>query len=77
MGKLFQTVGVKQDNMFWPEHVLLDGCFSFKMEDLVFILSCPDGLCKLQKYWQTFFLKNFKKKYSKKFKNLKALEQMH
>ena len=77
MGKLFQTVGVKQDNMFWPEHVLLDGCFSFKMEDLVFTLSCPDGLCKLQKYWRTFFLKNLKKKYSKKFKNLKALEQMH
>ena len=37
LGKLFQIVGVKQDNVFWPEHVLLDGCFSFKTEDLVFI----------------------------------------
>ena len=37
VGKLFLTVGVKQDNVFWAEHVLLDGCFSFKTEDLVFI----------------------------------------
>ena len=41
VGKLFQTVGVKQDNVFWSEHVLLDGCFSFKTEDFVFIWSCP------------------------------------
>ena len=30
MGKLFQTVGVKQHNMFWPEHVLLNGCINCK-----------------------------------------------
>ena len=35
--KLFQIVGVKKDNVFWPEQMLLDGCFSFKTEDLVFI----------------------------------------
>ena len=27
--------------MLWLEHVLLDGCFSFKTEDFVFIWSCP------------------------------------
>ena len=29
VGKLFQTVGIKQNNVFWREHVLLYGCFSF------------------------------------------------
>ena len=29
-GKLFQIVGVKKDNVFWPEHMLFDGCFNFK-----------------------------------------------
>ena len=52
--------------MFWPEHLLLDGCFSFKMEDVVFIWSCPDGLYKSYKYRGKFSLKN-----------LKVLEQMH
>ena len=56
--------------MFWPEHALLDGCFSFKMEDLVFILSCPDGLYK---YWRTFFLKNLKKKIFKKIQKFKSI----
>ena len=32
--RLFQTVDVKQDNVFWSEHAPLDGCFSFKMKDL-------------------------------------------
>ena len=53
-------------NMFWPEHVLLDGCFSFKTKDVVFIWSCPDGIYKSYKYRAEFLLKN-----------LKALEQMH
>ena len=50
--------------MFWPERVLLDGCFSFKMEDLIW--SCPDGLYKSYKHREQFSLKN-----------LTALEQMH
>ena len=48
--------------MFWPEHMLLDGCFSFKMEDLVFIWFCPDGLYKSYKYREQFSLKNSHKK---------------
>ena len=52
--------------MFWPEHVLLDGCSSFKTEDLVLIWFLPDGLYKSYKYRGQFSLKN-----------LKALEQMY
>ena len=66
VGKLLQTFGVKQNNVFRPDHVLLDGSFSFKTEDLVFIWSCPDVLYKSYKYRGQFSLKN-----------LKALEQMH
>ena len=64
--KLFQMIGVKQDNVFWPKHVLLDGCFSFKTEDLIFSWYYPNGLCKSYKYRRQFSLKN-----------LKTLEQMH
>ena len=44
--------------MFWPEHVLLDGCFSFKTEDLVFIWSCPDDLHKSYKYRGQYMLQS-------------------
>ena len=53
-------------NVFWPEHLLLDRCFSFKTEDLVFIWSCPEGLYKSCKFGGQISLKNSK-----------ALEQMH
>ena len=46
--------------MFWPEHVFLDGCFSFKTQDLVYIWSCPDGLHKSYKYRGQFPLQKFK-----------------
>ena len=34
-GYVIQLVGVKKDSFFWPEHVFLKGCFSFKTEDLM------------------------------------------
>ena len=68
MGKLFQNVGVKQDNVFWPEHVLLDRCFSFKTEDLIFISSCPDDLHKS-------YINTDRGQFS--LKKLKAFKQMH
>ena len=52
--------------MFWPEHVLVDWWFGFKMDDLAFIWSCPGGLYKSYKYRGKFSLKR-----------LKALEKMH
>ena len=33
VGKLFHTIDVLYDKFFWPEHVFLKGCFSFKTED--------------------------------------------
>ena len=62
--KLFQTIGVRYDKFFWPEHVFLKECFSFKTEDLLVVLFWPDCLhiswkCRGQVY----------------LKKLKALEQ--
>ena len=47
-------------NFFWPEHVFLKGCFSFKIEDLVFAWFWPDCLCIPWKYRRQIFLKNLK-----------------
>ena len=66
LGKLFQTIGIRQDKFFWPEHVFLKGCFSFKTEDLVFAWFWPDYLYISWNYRGEIFLKN-----------LKALEQRY
>ena len=66
VGKLFQTTGVRYDKSFWPEHVFLKGCFSFKTEDLVFAWFWPDCLYISWKYRGQVSLKN-----------LKALEQRY
>ena len=34
--KLFQIIGVRYEQFFWPEHMFLKRCFSFKTKDLVF-----------------------------------------
>ena len=36
IGKRFQTIGVREDKLFWPEYVFLKGCFSFETKDLIF-----------------------------------------
>ena len=64
VGKLFQTIGVRNDKFFWPLHVFLKGCFSLKTEDLVFAWFWPDCLYISWKYRGQVSLKN-----------LKALEQ--
>ena len=58
VGKLFQTIGVRYDKFFWPEHVFLKGCFSFKTEDLVFAWFWPDCLYISWKYRGQVSLKN-------------------
>ena len=58
VGKLFQTIGVRYDNFFWPEHVFLKGCFRFKTEDLVFAWFWPDCLYISWKYRGQVSLKN-------------------
>ena len=60
VGKLFQTVGAKQNSAFCPEHVLLDGRFSRKTIDLVFTWSLPEGLYKSFKPREQFTLKDLK-----------------
>ena len=49
MGKLFQIVGIKLDNVLWPEHMLLDGCFSFRTEDLPYQKYCTKAIQNLYK----------------------------
>ena len=44
VGKLFETIRVRYDKCFWPEHVFLKGGLSFKTEDLVFAWFWPDCL---------------------------------
>ena len=56
----------RNDKCFWPEHVFLKGCFSFKTEDLVFAGFLPDCLYISWKYRAQASLKN-----------LKALEQRY
>ena len=47
VGKLFQTVGVQQSNMFWAEHMLFHRSFSLKTEDIVFVILAREFLsCK-------------------------------
>ena len=60
VGKLFQTIGVRWDKFFWPEHVFLKWCFSFKTEDLVFAWFWPDRLYILWNYKGQVSLKNLK-----------------
>ena len=57
VGKLFQTIGVRYDKFFWPEHVFLKGCFSFKT-DLVLTWFWPDCLYISWKYRGQVSLKN-------------------
>ena len=66
VGKLFQTIGVRYDKFFWPDHVFLKGCFSFRKEDLVFAWFWPDCLYISWKYRGQVSLKI-----------LKALEQRY
>ena len=40
--KLFQTIVVGYGRFFWPEHVLLKGCFNFKTEVLEFTWFSPE-----------------------------------
>ena len=60
VGRLLQTTGVRYDKHFWPEHVFLKGCFSFKTEDLVFAWFWPDCQYVSRKYRDQVYLKNLK-----------------
>ena len=68
VGKLFQTIGVRYDKFFWPEHMFLKECFSFKTDDLVFAWFWPDCL-------YIYILSKYSGQVS--LKNLKALEQSY
>ena len=64
IGKLFQTIGVRCDKLFWPESVFLKGCFSFEVIYPVYAWSWPDCVYISCKYRGQVCLKK-----------LKALEQ--
>ena len=66
VGKLSKTIGGRYHNFFLLDHVFLKGCFTFKIEDLVFAWFWPDCLYI-----------SWKNRGQASLKNLKALEQRH
>ena len=60
IGQLFQTIGVRYNNFFWPEHMFLKGCFSLKTEDHIFAWFWPDCVHVSWKYRGQVSLKNLK-----------------
>ena len=69
VGKLFHTIDVLYDKFFWPEHVFLKACFSFKTEDFdqkIYLILTRLSIYISRKY-----------RGQDSIKNLKVLEEKH